>query len=169
MARGKKAPELVSIGVESAVQDAFSGMQELKDELQEWYDNLPENFQNGSKGEQLQEAMDAIDGVYEVDTPDAAQGLETQYMPVKGRSRAARRDGFVAMLSAAADAARQHADFLQGLEYDEDGDEVDGSNPDAPATEDERDTQVSELETFADEVENAVSEFEAVEFPGMYG
>ncbi len=46
---------------ESEVSSAQGIVEELRDELQGWFDNLPENFQNGSKGEQLQEAIDALD------------------------------------------------------------------------------------------------------------
>ena len=40
----------------------FAGLLEsLKDEEQEYYDNMPEGFQNGDKGEQAQAAIDALD------------------------------------------------------------------------------------------------------------
>lgn len=42
------------------INDAKSEMELLRDELQEWYDNLPEQFQGGSKGDQLQTAIDAL-------------------------------------------------------------------------------------------------------------
>lgn len=35
--------------------------EELKDELQEWFDNLPQNFQDGDKGQQLQAAIDELE------------------------------------------------------------------------------------------------------------
>lgn len=43
------------------IEDAKSEVESLRDELQEWYDNLPEQFQNGSKGEEIQEAIDALE------------------------------------------------------------------------------------------------------------
>ena len=36
-------------------------MELIKDELQDWYDNLPEAFQNGDKGQALEEAISQID------------------------------------------------------------------------------------------------------------
>ena len=42
-----------------------SEVESLKDELQDWYDNLPENFQNGDKGSELQEAIEALDSLYQ--------------------------------------------------------------------------------------------------------
>lgn len=41
--------------------DAKSRMEELRDELQNWYDNLPENLQSGSKADTLQSAIDELE------------------------------------------------------------------------------------------------------------
>lgn len=49
---------------EGKVQDAMSEVECLKDELQEWYDNLPENFQQGDKGSQLEYAISNLDSLY---------------------------------------------------------------------------------------------------------
>ncbi len=43
------------------VSQAKSDMEELRDELQNWLDNLPESLQNGTKAESLQEAIDELD------------------------------------------------------------------------------------------------------------
>lgn len=163
----KKETKTFTTGVDTAVQDAFSGMSELKEELESWRDNLPENLQNGSKADELNEAIDIIDGVYEIDVPDAAEGLECTYYDQKQKSRNDRRNFYCGMLSAASDTVRERISELEALEYDDDGDETKGDESKDPATEDERDTMVSELETFADEIENAQSEFENVNFPGM--
>lgn len=48
---------------EGEISNAKSTAEELRDECQEWYDNLPENFQNGDKGSQLQEAIDALESL----------------------------------------------------------------------------------------------------------
>jgi len=50
---------------QSQVTDAASEIESLRDELQEWYDNLPENFQNGDKGEQLQSAIDELETLHD--------------------------------------------------------------------------------------------------------
>src|SRR6266567_4390623 len=39
------------------VENAKSELESLRDELQDWYDNLPEGFRNGDKGDRLQEAV----------------------------------------------------------------------------------------------------------------
>ena len=45
---------------ESSVNEATAEVESLKDELQDWYDNLPENFQQGDKGSELEEAISQL-------------------------------------------------------------------------------------------------------------
>ncbi len=51
----------ITTTVADAIDTARSGFEELRDEYQDWYDNLPESFQNGSKGEELQSAIDQLE------------------------------------------------------------------------------------------------------------
>lgn len=46
------------------LDNAKSTVEELKDELQEWYDGLPENFQSGDKGSDLQSAIDELETLH---------------------------------------------------------------------------------------------------------
>lgn len=48
---------------EGMISNAKGVAEELRDECQEWYDNLPENFQDGDKGSQLQECIDTLDSL----------------------------------------------------------------------------------------------------------
>jgi len=45
---------------ESMMQDAIGIVQELQQEMQDWYDNMPENLQGGGKGDEVQEAADNL-------------------------------------------------------------------------------------------------------------
>lgn len=45
----------------SDVEDAKSEAENLRDELQEWYDNLPDALQGGDKGSMLEEAISQLD------------------------------------------------------------------------------------------------------------
>jgi RecB family exonuclease len=40
-------------------------VEEVKDEEEEAYDNLPEQFQNGERGEQMQEYISLLEEVYD--------------------------------------------------------------------------------------------------------
>ena len=43
------------------VRDILGRVEELKDEEQEYYDNMPESFQSGDKGQQAEQAVDTLD------------------------------------------------------------------------------------------------------------
>lgn len=51
--------------IAESVETAATDVEELRDELQEWYDNLPEAFQSGDKGNDLEEAIGSLDSVKE--------------------------------------------------------------------------------------------------------
>lgn len=59
------------------VGDAKVEVQELRDELQEWYDNLPDNFQSGEKGEQLIRAISELEEL--AGELDAFAGREIEF------------------------------------------------------------------------------------------
>ena len=49
---------------QSALNDISNGrgeLESLRDELQEWLDNLPENFQQGDKGQELEESISTLE------------------------------------------------------------------------------------------------------------
>lgn len=48
---------------QSLISDAKSGMEELKDELESWHDNLPENLQSSNKADELDEAVNNLDEI----------------------------------------------------------------------------------------------------------
>jgi flagellar biosynthesis chaperone FliJ len=45
------------------IGNAKSVVEELKDEMENWRENLPENLQDGAKADELQEAEDALEEV----------------------------------------------------------------------------------------------------------
>ena len=54
--RAERMSEAVNL-----LADGRSIAEELRDELQNWYDNMPENFQNGDKGSQVQDAISELE------------------------------------------------------------------------------------------------------------
>ena len=46
----------------SQLTEAIDIIQEVQDEEQEAFDNMPEGFQCGSRGEKMQDAIDKMDG-----------------------------------------------------------------------------------------------------------
>lgn len=61
MAKNKPVVEPKTCTFLGAVEEAESVVEELWDELQEWYDALPDNLQDGEKAYMLQEAIDGLD------------------------------------------------------------------------------------------------------------
>jgi len=45
---------------ESSVEDSKSIVSELCEEMQSWFDSIPENLQGGSKADEVQEAIDSL-------------------------------------------------------------------------------------------------------------
>ena len=159
--------------VMSAVDDACSIAEELRDELQEWYDNLPENFQNGSKGEALQEAIynleEFIDGK---DEPvEAAVGeikVSFEYPALARRaSRADRLEPAIDMLDKARDAVEEYRDVLEE-ERDAFEKACEAKNPGKAYPDFEKQAELDCAEEYADQFDAWMEALENVVFPGMY-
>lgn len=45
------------------VEDAVCIVEELQQEMQDWYDNMPENFQNGDKGSEVEEEAQNLESL----------------------------------------------------------------------------------------------------------
>lgn len=168
----KRQPIPYNSLIADAVSDACSNASELRDELESWYDNLPENFQSGDKGDQLQEAMSNLE-INEPDVPDALSDIScaVELPNLRRPSRAARCNECVIILDGCVTAAETEKDRLEALNFDEDGNEINDDNEivEGGTNEGDRDNAVSEIETFISECEEARDQLESVEFPGMFG
>lgn len=134
------------------VSDAFSDLESLKDEMQEWYDNLPDNFQDGDKGSEIQETIDALENIQEVTLPAGAEALTVMYVPAEEiSSRQERCSDAAGRLQIASETIRE---TLQDL--------LDA------ATEEEPFKDPEDWAIIADELETAGQEADGVSFPGMY-
>lgn len=139
--------------VGAAVADAFSEFEQLQSEMQDWFDNMPENLQSGSKGDQVQEAADALSNISEPSVDEKLAELKVTYASdMKAKSRNDRRNEVVNMLNAVIEALDAEHDRI-------DTDETDKQDHDRQEA----------IETLKDEVQQMIDEAEAVEFPGMFG
>lgn len=171
MARKHKTKTVT--GTVASVSDAFAAIEDLRDELQEWYDNLPENFRNGDKGSQLYDAIYNLEQDSEPSLPDSADQLEITWNEVtSSRSRSTRRDNACAIVDAAISEIESRISELEGYTYNEDGkrhEEGTVLTEGDCIDESDRDEIQQEYETLRDELDNARSNWESAEFPGMYG
>ena len=61
----------------SYVANARSTVEELRDELQNWRDNIPENMQDGSKANELDDAISALEDV--IGELDSVEGADVNF------------------------------------------------------------------------------------------
>lgn len=152
MARKKKQPVVIELSLETALDDAFSEVENLADEMRSWYDNMPENLQQGDKGCRVDEAASALENVQRLELPECLNSeRKISVGRIDGRktSRAARLSEAVNLLELVkADAEQFVHDEL------EEGDE---------------DNEADEVNSFVNELQQAIDELEGVEFPGMFG
>lgn len=140
--------------VAAAIGDAYSELQSLRDEMSETADNMQDTLSQTPKYQAVEEARDTLDGFCdsEPNVPDGVSDLEVTYSEMvnsrkgRGPSRSVRCSNASSMLEAVIEAINAHAEDLK------DGDDLKG-----------------EIQTLADELQEAVDNAGGVEFPGMYG
>jgi hypothetical protein len=136
------------------IEDAYSVFEELASELRDWHDNLPESFQQGDKGSQLEDASSMLENLRSPDLPEFLTKLEdtdkrsrTLHLPMLDvNSRADRCSDACSMLGSAIEGLNK---LVEGFGESQDEDRQD-------------------LQAVIDQLENDKSEAEGVEFPGMY-
>ena len=137
----------------AAIDEALSTAEELRDELQEWKDNLPENLQDGQKADELQEAIDYLEEG--ISALEEAQGGDDeilnrnsfnygsrQYSPSEQRSLG-RAKRLASSMEALESASTEISDYVE----DDEGDE---------------------FQTTLDSVQEAIDALSNVNFPGMF-
>lgn len=64
------------------VEDALTGAEELREELQNWNDNLPEGLQGGDKSSALEEAVGQLDEF--ISNAEQARDIEVEFPSMMG-------------------------------------------------------------------------------------
>jgi hypothetical protein len=124
------------------VANAFSEFESLAGEMQDWYDNLPQAFQDGDKGQQLQDAQSALEDLRQPDVPESLADLPVFYPPGKNvESRAARCSEAASMLRACVEELAEI---------------------------DDKDERKADADDLANDLGDAADNAEGVDFPGMY-
>jgi len=157
---GKRAKrEPVEVELSALVSDAASEITSLKEEIEEWRDNMSNaNMEHLPKWEEVSEAADALDQAESQaqdaentfdGLPDAAKVLNAKYLAGKTTSRSSRAGECGAMLRIVADRLRELAEMDEKLEKPKGVEPVD-------------------YEEAAEALESAADELDNVSFPGMY-
>lgn len=147
----RKQQEMMKATIQGLVEGAAATLRELGDEMQSWYDNMPENLQGGDKGSTIESTAEtltsAADDLEMLNWPEALEkAKEAEFSPnnKKRQSRADRCSQATYELGVAIDALRELAE-------------------DAPQE------QQDEFNELADSIEEAKDNADGAEFPGMMG
>ena len=146
-------PQAQQTTIAAAVGDAFSAIQELRDEMVESKENMEEKLSHTDKYARIEECIETLESECdnEPDVPESVQELPVTYSEMvparrgRGTSRATRLSNAIGMLEAARDYAQAWLD------------------------EEDRGDGASEVESMVQDLENAISSMEGADFPGMYG
>lgn len=146
-----KRPAPRDVGPIDLMQEAFSEITTLAEEMRSWADGMEEKFSSTSKFETVSASADTLEGIDEPDvTVTALNDHKLQWQDPtprrRGFSRSARAANAVDMLRTVEDKLR---DLVEELPED--------------------DPQHDAADALADEVQTAADELEGVEFPGMFG
>lgn len=150
--------------VEGAVAGFFQDVQELRDEMTEWRDNMEEKLSQTDKYSQVSECADALDSVADSE-PDIPEELGDVKVTVQHGKKSSKKSPYprwlrlgnaIAQLDGAVSALEEYiADKLP-----------EGNEP----PDDETQEKIDAAEEFKDQLENFKSELDGnVEFPGMFG
>lgn len=129
--------------IADAVSEAFGDIEMLAEEMRETFDNTPESLQQSGVGEARGEAADALENISEVDVPDSLAQLDVEWIDA-------------------------HRPGRRGLSRSKRRDNAVNILQTVISMLDEREND-DDAEGLRDDLDNAVSEMEDVQFPGMYG
>jgi len=139
----------------SLLSDAFCDIEALGEEINEWWENMGENLQCSSKGEELEECFGVLEYIEEVTIDnDALENIKISFIPTPAQdvtSRGDRLQECVSMITLV-------KEYLSELVEDED-------NETLPLTDEEKESIQDEA---IDPLDEVLSELENVYFPSMY-
>ena len=171
----------VTATCEGAWEDGKSEVESLKEEIEEWKSSLESNnMEHLPKYEELEECYGELESGYDtlesIDFPSVLSDVQVSYTQ-DTRQQAQSRSGRLSNALGALEAAKSEAESwlennpeLEVVERDEEDEEQeleDGQTygqDEADARENER----SEVEEFINQMDEAISSLENVNFPGMY-
>jgi len=155
---GRAYKSVQCTGTVSSIEDAFSALEELGSECRELVDNVEgTGLRETGRIQTFDETASTLEGLSAPDVPECVADVTITYhdsVPARkgrGTSRAMRCQNAIAVLQAAAEAVQQWLDNTEA------------------APEDTNQEQRSDVEDFVQGLEEAVSEAENCEFPGLHG
>lgn len=136
--------------LETLVDEAYGIVDELRGELQDAYESMPEGLQGGAVGEARLEAASQLENISDdaPTLPESVAALRLVHYPsLRQSSRGDRANVAAAMLKAASQAIQNHIGSGTKLKK----------------------VEVADLEEYRQQLESHADDIEGVEFPGMFG
>ena len=130
------------------IDEAYSEIKTLAEEMQEVHDNMPENLQETELGNARQEAADQLSDVQRPEIPNVLESLTVLHYPSSKLS--SRSDRAAEAVSILYDCATQTDDWV--AEQQDKGVDLEDC-----------------CDEFTNQLRDDISTVEDVEFPGMYG
>lgn len=145
----------------AALDEAFGEVESLREELEEWYGNLPESFQNGDKGEDLQSAISELEGVEDFRGGYKDEDLERLFKLVPDQSVLVYPSG-----PSRSDRCSSACGVFESVmaSIDELIEDRKDPNSFAVITADE----AEELKSISSSLDDIINTLQSVSFPGMY-
>ncbi len=156
---------------EDAASQVQSTFEELGDELRSWYDGMPENFQGGDKGTEVEAAAEACEELAgsELKPEDCIAQLPVVHLPGEGSSRGDRCAEACCLLDDLAGACSDAIDKMQrAVPMWEVPSWAEEAMPEGIEVADYCKQLIEALETLRDQAEEDKGNAEGIEFPGMY-
>lgn len=145
--------------VTSLIEDAYSEIESLRDEIDEWLNSIPENLQGGDKGQQLEELLGYLEDIQIPDIPESVD-VSVYFEPsLELSSKSSRSAEAAIMLETAKDALQ---DAIENIETKVNSDEkIETLEENPPEI-------LSEMEDLISSLEEDIDRINDLTFPGMF-
>lgn len=143
--------------IEEAVQDAISEVESLRDEMNEWRDNIEERFGGTEKYERVSEAADQLDNVQEIDIPESLREMKVTVVSQRKSSKKSPYPRWLRLQNAIEALGAVRSLLEEGTEnslIEDDQKKIDLTD---------------DVEQLMTDVGDAIDNLEGVEFPTMFG
>jgi hypothetical protein len=139
--------------------------------MRSWYENLTDGLQQTERGQRVEEAANALEGVSQPSDNDLMSDVEVYHPPsLDMSSRSKRAEEIASMLESVANACHDFvAEHRSSKPETEETESEEAAETEETESETFDDSDYDELDSIADQCENDANEIQNVEFPGMYG
>jgi hypothetical protein len=165
MPANKKTDVVTTITLATDITD----LEALGTEMQDWYDDKSESYQNSEKGTTYQEGADTLSSLTLPDVPEIIAGISITYQTEQNDKNppAMRRDNVVAALDAVIKAAEKWLENKDAKPKPEADTEAD-TEAETPAETDDGAEMDDAVQNFIDDLQTIIDDASNVEFPKSF-